>query len=260
MSKEWIESYERASKKQIQTIVVDLRDHYKILTSQADKVVVVGFRAKSSGILVPNDYVANYVRTDPKKMIGFMSVDPNYDDVKNEIECCYHDLGLRGIKISPVYQNFHPTDRKAYPMYEKAVELDIPLLIHMSPTFPRTAPLKYGNPTLFDDIAIQFPELRMIFAHQGYPYGYETAAIARKHPNVFADCSFINGRPWKYFNILLEWYEYCQSLEKIIFGSDYPWATTSQTMEVLRGINNYARNTNIPTIPEQEIEKEYFHG
>ncbi len=258
MSKEWRESYERAFKKSAEENAVDLDVHHKVLTSQADKVVVLGFRTKSLGLLVPNEYVADYVKTDPDRLVGFMSIDPTYDDVENEIEHCFYGLGLRGIKISPIYQNFNPTDRRAFPIYEKANELNIPLLIHSATTFPRTAMLKYANPILFEDIAIEFPELKMIFAHLGYPWGSEMAAFARKQPNVYADCSGITGKQfsrWKIFNILVEWYEYCKSLEKIILGSDYPWNTTSTTISALRSFNKYVENTNLPAIPNEEIEK-----
>jgi len=73
LGKEWNEAYERAHRRPSDEMAVDLEAHCRTLTSQADKVVVVGFRTTWLGVMAPN----SYVKTGPERLSGSMSVDPN---------------------------------------------------------------------------------------------------------------------------------------------------------------------------------------
>jgi len=219
-----------------------------------DRAIVVGFKTRLLGCDVPNDYVAAYVNQHPEKLIGFMSVDPTQAGAVEEFERCHHDLGLRGIKMSPIYQGFHPHAAEVLPLYEKAQRHGLPILLHQAACYNRVAPLEYAHPLLFDEIAIRFPELTLVFAHLGYPWKEETLHVVRKHPHVFADISFACSRPWTFYNALAYYAEW-NVLDKLLFGSDFPAAGTSAgVMRALRSVNDPIEGTRLPRIPDEEIE------
>jgi len=228
-------------------------EHWKAMGS-VDRAIVLGFKTNLLDCDVPNDYVAAYVQSHPEKLIGFMSVDPTQEGVLEELERSHCDLGLKGIKLSPIYQGFHPHDQRVLPIYAKAQELGLPILVHQASCYNREAPLKYADPIYFDDIAIRYPRLRLVFAHLGYPWIRETLHVIRKHPHLFADVSFACLRPWSFYNALAYYYEW-GVLDKLLLGSDFPAvATPAATMEMLRKVNNIVDGTNLPRIPSEEIE------
>lgn len=219
-----------------------------------DRAIVLGFKTSLLDCDVPNDYVAAYVRSHPEKLIGFMSVDPTQEGALEELERSYFDLGLRGIKLSPIYQGFHPQDERVLPIYAKAQKLGLPILLHQASCYNREAPLKYADPIFFDEIAIRYPELRLVFAHLGYPWIRETLHVVRKHPHLFTDISFACVRPWSFYNALVYYLEW-GVLDKLLFGSDFPAvATPAATIEMLRKVNDVVEGTNLPRIPPEAIE------
>ena len=134
-------------------------EHHFAAERSVDKVIVFGLQAKKSGCMVPNDYVAEYVRSHPDRLIGFASVDPNEEGAEKELKRCIKKLGLRGLKLGPIYQHFDPTSSKGMRIFELAQELEIPVVIHQGTTFVRNAPLKYANPIQLEEVALRFPDL-----------------------------------------------------------------------------------------------------
>lgn len=217
-----------------------------------DKAIVFGLRALDSGFKIPNDYVAEYVKRNPEKLIGFASVDPNHDDSLSEIKRCVKDLGLKGLKMGPIYQHFDPSNRKFFPIWEKAQELGLPVVIHQGTTFVRDAPLKFAFPVLLEEIALSFPDLVVIIAHMGHPWEPDTIALIRKQPNFYADISALTPRPYRFYNDLILATEY-DVLDKLLFGSDYPVLTPAQTIDGLKDVNKFVEGTNLPRIPDDAI-------
>lgn len=218
-----------------------------------DKVIVFGLRAFHSGLWVPNNYVAAYAASYPEKVIGFGAIDPMVDPVEETLEEIVR-LKLRGVKLGPIYQNISPTDPRMLRVYEFCQANRLPIMIHQGTTFVRTGPLKYALPILLDDIAIQFPELKMIVAHLGHPWIGETLVLIRKHPNLYSDISALHYRPWQFYNALIMAKEY-GVLDKILFGSDYPFTTPEAQIEGLRNINHFTEGTNLPRLTGEEIER-----
>ncbi|XID90931.1 amidohydrolase family protein [Paenibacillaceae bacterium WGS1546] len=219
-------------------------------TEGADKVIAFNMAIGGN----PNDTTSAYAKKYPDRVIGFMGLDPKQANVLDELDRSYYDLGLKGIKLGPIYQKFHPLDKRAYAIYARAEQLGLPILFHQGATYPRQAPLKYANPILLEDVALDFPNLKMIIAHMGHPWIAETIVLIRKQPNVFADISGLFYRPWQYYQAMSLCHEYGR-LDKLLFGSDYPIATTAETLEGLRNVNGIIEGTKLPRIPEEEIEK-----
>ena len=105
-----------------------------------------------------------------------------------------------------------------------------------------------------DDIALRFPELRVVMAHMGHPFVRETVAVIRKHPHVYADVSSVYLRPWFTWEALTfatEW----GVPHKLLFGSDYPITTSGEAMAGLRSVNAIVEGTNLPRVPAESIER-----
>ena len=138
-------------------------------------------------------------------------------------------------------------------LFQRAEQLDIPVLIHQGTTFCRDVSLEYANPVLLQPVAREFPNLRVIIAHLGHPWIGECISLIRKHPNFFSDISALHYRPWQYYNALILAKEY-GVLKKLFVGSDYPVTTPAQTIEGLRHSNDVAQGTAMPGLSENEIE------
>lgn len=226
--------------------------HFKAM-SGVDKVIVFGMRAHHSGLSVPNDYISTYAAQYPDKVIGFGAIDPAVDNVEETLEEIVR-LKLRGVKLGPIYQNIHPTDPRMMQVYKFCEAHGLPIMIHQGTTFVRTGPLKYALPIQLEDVAIEFPELRMIIAHLGHPWIAETLVLIRKQPNLYSDISALHYRPWQFYNALIMAKEY-GVLDKILFGSDYPFTTPEAQIEGLRNINHFTVGTNLPRLSEEQIER-----
>jgi uncharacterized protein len=221
--------------------------------SKIDRAVVLAFKSLFFGINVPNEFVAEYVNRDPKKFIGFCSVDPNHPDAVSELKKCIQDLHMKGLKLSPVYQNFDPNSDKAYKVFEAAQELSIPVIIHQATTFLRRAPLKFAYPSLIDSVATTFKDLKIILAHLGHPWEDEAIVVIRKHPNVYADISALTPRPFRLYQKLISCIEYGVA-DKLLFGSDFPFTKPHQAIKDLLNLNKIVKGTNLPKIPSEIIK------
>ncbi|GAB3419929.1 amidohydrolase family protein [Flindersiella endophytica] len=200
-----------------------------------------------------NDATAEFVADAPGRRIGFMSVNPLQADVFDEVERC-RELGLVGIKLGPNYQNFDPLCEQARELYAYCQRAGLPIVFHQGTSPIREAPLRYTYPLAMDDLALDFPELRIVMAHLGHPFVRETIAVVRKHPHVYADISSIYLRPWLCWEALTfasEW----NVPRKLLFGSDYPIATSAEAMAGLRAVNDIVEGTRLPRVPEEHIEQ-----
>lgn len=102
--------------------------------------------------MVPNDLVAGYVCQHPEKLAGFACLDPTEPDCLDEMHRVFEVLRLRGLKLAPLYQNYHPMDDRMQPVYAYCEAREIPVLIHQGTTFARRAPLQYARP-----MQLEFP-------------------------------------------------------------------------------------------------------
>ncbi len=235
-------------------IIVDCRRHLEEELKYVDRAIVFGLNAKASGIKVSNEYISKYVKEYSEKVIGYASVDPNDPEASQELEYCVKELDLKGLKLGPIYQNFNPHDEKlAYPVYEKAQNLDIPIMWHMGASFIREGLLENSRPYLIDRIAIDFPKLKMIIAHMGHPWENETIVVIRKQPNVYADVAALFGRPIQFCNTLSLAFEY-NVTHKMLFGTDFPFTTVKESIEGFKKIKNMLKNEIFQDIPEKIID------
>jgi predicted TIM-barrel fold metal-dependent hydrolase len=202
-------------------------------TAPVDTVAIVfGGKARLSGIWVDDTKVAEFVADLPDTTVGFLAVDPTQPGWEDELRYSHLQLGLRGIKIMPMYAGFDPTDSACDALWRYASDFNLPVISHTGTTFVAQAVLDYARPGLFDGVARRFPELKLVLAHLGHPYEGECLATIRKNPNVYADISALHYRPFQLWHSLMLAQDYGVG-HKILFGSDFPFTTVSATLEGL---------------------------
>jgi predicted TIM-barrel fold metal-dependent hydrolase len=218
------------------------------------KTIVFGGKAKLSGMWVDDKAVQEYVSAHPDHLIGFLSIDPTEPGWERELEEGHKGLGLRGIKLLPMYAGFRPDDDRLTPLWRYAEKHGLPVLLHTGTTFISQALLECTLPRHLDPVAAKYPEVRLILAHLGHPYEGECVAVIRKHPNVYADLSALHYRPFQLYHSLMLVQEY-GVWDKVLFGTDYPFTTVRATIDGLRALNRMLDGTALPRLNEEAIER-----
>ncbi len=179
---------------------------------------------------VPNAEVAAFAKENSDFMMAFASVDPmRGQDAVNEARTLIRTGGIGGFKLHPPLQQFAPNDRRAYPFYEVMDEAKLPVIFHTGHSGIGTGMpggggvrLKYGNPMDIDDVAVDFPNMKIILAHPSFPWQDEAISVCLHKPQVYIDLS---GWSPKYFSATLIQYANSLLKHKMLFGSDYPLIT-----------------------------------
>lgn len=223
------------------------------VASVAEKFVVITMYFPRLGMRVPNEFVAEHVAKYKGRAIGLAGIDPFEADAPKKLEHAVKELGLRGLKWSPVYGAFDPWCQEAWAIYQTCDRLGIPMLWHQSAAFAQFAAHEYANPTLIDRIARAFPNLKMIVAHIGQPWVADCVVLMRKHPQIFADLSARFHRKWQLLDALMLAHEY-KVTDRLLFGSDFPLRSTSEALAEFRDLNNWGPDVKLPKFPEEIIE------
>jgi predicted TIM-barrel fold metal-dependent hydrolase len=179
---------------------------------------------------ISNEEIAESCAAHADVLVPFASIDPHKGRAGvREARRLVREYGVRGFKFHPSIQAFSPNDPLAYPLYEAIEELGVPALFHTGQTgIGAGVPggggirLKYSDPMLVDDVAVDFPQLRIILAHPSFPWQDEALAVATHKPHVYIDLS---GWSPKYFPPQLVRYANSLLKDKVLFGSDYPVIT-----------------------------------
>jgi predicted TIM-barrel fold metal-dependent hydrolase len=179
---------------------------------------------------VSNEQVAEFAAQHSDIAMAFASIDPTRGaEGVREARRVVGAGGIRGLKLHPPLQQFAPNDRLAYPLYEVFAEARLPVLFHTGHSGIGTGipggggiRLKYGNPMLVDDVAVDFPDMPIILAHPSFPWQDEAISVCLHKPQVYIDLS---GWSPKYFSPTLVQYANTLLKHKVLFGSDYPLLT-----------------------------------
>jgi hypothetical protein len=118
--------------------------------------------------------------------------------------------------------------------------------------FTEEGKLEFARPYLFDEVARTFPKLRLVIAQLGQPWVDETITLLGKHQHVYADISGLLGKPWPSYNALVQCHEY-GVIDKLLFGSDFPYTNAADCIEALYSINQMAQGTNLPVVPREAL-------
>jgi len=216
-----------------------------------DCAIVLGFKSNYLQTEVSNDAVAAYVRRHAAKLIGFAGIDPTDDDCIDELDRAREELGLKGVTVSPALQNYHPSDTRAMRFYEACAGRGMPVLFEQNRK-SAAAKLEFAKPVLLDEVAREYPDLRIVIAHLGYPWVHEAIVLLGKHTNVYADVSGLLEHPWLSYNALLSAYEY-GVMDKLLFGSDFPCQSPAEAIESLYTVNQLSIGSNLVAIPREQL-------
>jgi predicted TIM-barrel fold metal-dependent hydrolase len=185
---------------------------------------------------IPNTEVADVARQNSDVLIPFASVDPHKGHAGiEEARALIESGSVRGFKFHPNLQAFFPNDRMAYPLYEEICAAGLPALFHTGHSgigsgLPGGAGLrlKYSNPIYVDDVAADFPNLKIVLAHPSFPWQDEAISIAMHKPEVYIDLS---GWSPKYFPPQLVRFTNTLLSTRVLFGSDYPLITPDRWLQ-----------------------------
>ena len=178
---------------------------------------VIGF---TSGV---NQFIADYTKENPRRLISCGGLHPrNSTNILADVEQILR-LGIRMIKIHPPHQLLYPNEylsgvKELEIIYRAAEANGVPVMFHTGTSIFAGARNRYGDPIYVDDVAVDFPRMKILLAHGGRPLWMNTAFfLLRRHPNVFLDISGIPPRT------LLDYFPRLEAVAaKTLFGTDWP--------------------------------------
>ncbi len=167
-----------------------------------------------------NDEVAEMVRAYPERFVGVAAVNlARPVEAVRELDRAVKELGFKALRVVPWLWKLPPNDKLYYPLYVKCIELDIPFCTQVGHTGP-LMPSETGRPVPYlDEVALTFPELKIVAGHIGHPWTDEMIGVAWKHENVFIDTSAYLPR---YYPPQLLHYLKTYGKEKVLFGTNFP--------------------------------------
>lgn len=208
-----------------------------------DKAVVLPIDATTSrnATVYTNEQIVE-VCAMSHRLIGFASVDPHQPAAPESLSHAIEQLGLRGLKLAPAMQEFYPDDKAMYPLYKRAQELHIPVLFHAGLSWEPGSRLKFGHPLRFEDVAADFPGLKIVLAHLAWPWVVDAVALALKYPNVYLDTSAL------YFDNPTDFLRYAMTHQvpltvferslrhQLVFGSNNPRIEIKSMAKAVRSL------------------------
>lgn len=201
----------------VEEVVRELDQHNVV------KAVISGRDCESTyGAKSNNNSVIEFCHQFPDKFIGFVGLDPlkgmaAIEELKHDV----NEEGMRGAAIDPYLARIFVNDAKYYPIYSKCCELNIPLIIATGPgSLVPNAVIDHVAPRYIDYVARDFPELKIIVSHGGYPWVNEMITVAQRNANVFLELS-----EYEFFPQSDAYIEAANTIlsDKIMYASAHPF-------------------------------------
>lgn len=185
--------------------------------------VRAGDLAMKGSFEIPYEQVARWCRQYPDRFSGLAGVDP-YRGMQGlrDLSFAVEELGFVGAHLYPHWFKLAPNEALYYPYYAKCCELDVPLMMQVGQNLIYQKDVRLpsvARPILLDQIAIDFPELKLLGIHIGVPWTDEMIAMAWKHQNVYIG---IDAYAPKYLPPALKHYMNSYGADKVLFGTDWP--------------------------------------
>ena len=188
-----------------------------------------------------NEAVAKVITEDSQRFsgVGTISMEPlSIPRALKQVQFC-KDAGMKGMTMQPSFFHMPIDDKRLYPIYAKCFELDLFVCVHTGVNYGVTHPIRNDHPLMLDDVVCDFPGLKMVACHAGWPWAAEMVAVARKHPSVFMEFGGLapkyvgaQGTGWevmfRFMNSLLS--------DQILFGTDWPVIPQSRAIPEWRDL------------------------
>jgi len=233
------EEYDRAADKYFRSsnrpTIAETIAHYR-----EKKIGLIMFTVDAEANLgrkrIPNEEIAAAAKENSDMMIAFASIDPHKGKMGvREAERLIKEEGVKGFKLHPTVQGFHPNNRMCWPLYEVINGHKMPVIFHTGHSGIGSGMycggklrLEYSNPMHLDDVAVNFGDMQIVMAHPSFPWQDEALSVATHKPNVWIDLS---GWSPKYFPKQLVHYANTMLKDRVLFGSDYPLITPERWMK-----------------------------
>jgi predicted TIM-barrel fold metal-dependent hydrolase len=201
-----------------------------------ERAVITGRDCETTyGAKSNNDSVIEFVKKFPQKFLGFIGLDPHKGmGAVYELRAAICDLGMHGAAVDPYLAQIYANDAKYYPLYAKCCELDVPIVFTTGPaSLVPGAIIDHVAPRYIDFVARDFPELRIIISHGGYPWVNEAIIVAQRNPNVYIDLSEYEFSP------MSEAYVQAANTmigDKILFASAHPFVDYRKAIETYKNL------------------------
>lgn len=184
-----------------------------------------------------NEFIFGEIKDRPDLFTGFGTLRPNSDDIEGDVDYLFN-LGLKGIKLHPDFQQFALNEKKSFKIAEVADKYNLPMLIHCG-----DYRYNYSNPNELKELLESFPNLIIIGAHfAGWSVWEEaTKELAGKYENLYVDLSSsLYGISSETANELIHAY----GVDKVLFGTDFPMWDSVSEMEYFNKIKLNAEEKN----------------
>ncbi|EJE53362.1 putative TIM-barrel fold metal-dependent hydrolase [Acidovorax sp. CF316] len=187
-----------------------------------------------AGPMITNDEVSLAVKANAGYVVGIASVDINRPmEAVRELRRCVKQFGFKGLRVLPWLWGIPPDDRRYYPLYAECVELDVTFCLQVGHAGPMR-PSEPGRPIPYlDNVAHEFPELRIVGGHIGFPWVNEMISLMMKHPNVYVDTSAYKASR---FPQELVAYMRGPGKHKVLFGTNYPMLTPAECLKDIQAL------------------------
>jgi predicted TIM-barrel fold metal-dependent hydrolase len=205
-------------------VVADLDRHNVVRAVITGRDCETTYGGKSN-----NDSVVDFVRQFPEKFIGFVGLDPHKGmKTVEQLKSAVAEEGMRGAAVDPYLAQIYANDAKYYPIYAKCCELDIPIVFTTGPaTLVPGAIIDHVAPRYIDVVARDFPELKIVISHGGYPWVNEAVIVAERNQNVYIDLSEYERSP------MAEAYIQAANTmipDKVLYASAHPFVDFKQAL------------------------------
>ncbi len=198
--------------------------------------------------VIHNDLVAEMVRQFPDRFAGVAAVNLEKPlEAVRELERAVRELGFKALRVVPWLWNRPPNDKFYFPLYVKCIELDIPFCTQVGHTGP-LMPSETGRPVPYlDEVALTFPELKIVAGHIGFPWTEEMISVAWKHENVYIDTSAYLPR---YYPSQLLHYIKTYGQDKVLFGTNFPQLPLEKCVQQAKELS----------LPDEVRNKFFYHN
>ncbi len=179
------------------------------------------------------DYVYQMCKEAPNRLYGTAGIDPR--DISGglrKLEAAVKEYGFVAAHSYPHWFRLSPASERYYPFYAKCVELGVPVEIQIGQAF-QPGLVSVGRPEAVDIIASDFPDLRIVAIHTGYPWERELVSVAWKHPNVYIGADCWHPRDWP--AVLVDFIQ-GEGKEKVMWGTNKPVVEMKESLDGITGL------------------------
>lgn len=213
--------------------------------------------------LILTSYTVNAHRPSTREVVELTRDDPSLSVVAGVSFLHYRERDLRelsdylaaglvkGLKLYPGYEPFYPYDSRCRVLYDLALEYDVPVMIHTGDTYSPKAKVRFAHPLAVDDVAVDFPDLKLVICHVGNPWIRDAMEVVYKNKNVHTDISgFVLGDFTERFETFMlaqmkDMILYAGDPNYLLYGTDWPICRMRTYLKFVRGLE----------LPEAHFEK-----